>query len=136
MYALHVIGVSPPNDVVQPAGRAHLPGQVEKVTQGQVIGSTHNVPTSFDVSQSRYIDRNVGGATGVSKPLGFTIGMGPWRAPRMSGMTVIPPRTNIATNQGPVGVSNWQGRLRSGVDSLFAQSPTLEQIYASMTGGM
>lgn len=133
MYALHAM--SPPGPRVQPSGRAPLPGQFQVTTQPDVIGSTHNTPLAADVSVSRYIDQNTGGATGVSSPLGFTIGMQPWRSPRMSGITLIPPKTNIALNTGPVGESNWQGRLKSGVEELFSQGPTLEQIYTSLTGG-
>lgn len=133
--SLHTMSmVYPPPDIT-PDSRSGIPLSVTVSTHGDVIGSTRNTPVVNPVGIARYINRNVGGSTGVTNFQGFTSGMVPWRSRRMSGVTVVPPHSNVTGNVGPVGRSNWAGNVRSGVASMFSEPQSLEDIYRSMTGG-
>lgn len=133
MRALHVTPGAGSRDLPV-SGTVHYPTMGPQVSRQDVIGSTRNAPFAPGVSTA-YIVQTAGGSTGVTDPLGYTIGMWPWQDHRLSGATIVAPRQNVAGNRGPVGVSTWQQTLAAGVTQAYAQMPSIEDIYRSMAGG-
>lgn len=89
--------------------------------------------TSVDIT--RYIDRNIGGSTGVRIVNGWTSGLstGTWNAHHFKGRAVqLVPAQPASIRPGPVGRINYGGNLAAGVASQFEVPPSLEDIYRSI----
>jgi hypothetical protein len=85
------------------------------------------------VDITRYIDRNVGGRTGVRIVNGYTTGLNQsWNAHHFRGRAVQFVQRDLSKDGGSVGRTNFAESLRLGVDQQLSVMPSLEDIYRSI----
>lgn len=88
-------------------------------------------PISYVVTVPRPPLPSTGGLPGRTRMLGWTTGILPSRHYRMpfTGQVIVAPSQGVHPVEGPVGFSNRQGRLASGVAALVDQwLPSQQQI--------
>jgi hypothetical protein len=84
-------------------------------------------------ANQKYIVANYGGQPNNRRGLGWTTGLGIRRfaSSPITGKTLIPPRTQVNPQVGPVGFSTSGAFTAAGVASQTAVLPTPQQIAAS-----
>jgi hypothetical protein len=88
-------------------------------------------PISYVVTVPRPPLPSTGGMPGRTRMLGWTTGMLPSRnyRQRFTGQVIVAPSQGVHPVEGPVGFSNRQGRLASGVAALVDQwLPSQQQV--------
>lgn len=109
-------------------------------TKGTSQEGDFTPPISYVVTVPRPPLPSTGGMPGRSHMLGWTTGLLPSRfyRQRFTGKVLVVPTQGVHPVEGPVGFSNRQGRLASGVDALVNQwLPNQQQInedIVSMNG--
>lgn len=81
---------------------------------------------------------SIGGKMGEALRLGYTSGLAKLdrNVHHFTGRYVRFDRRDLAKDTGPVGRSNYSGKLYSGVEQQFSAAlPPLEEIYRGFTGG-
>ena len=125
----NVLGVSSPQWHVQTM-------QQNAVVQNGDTSTTRTDATAGgndrSVDITRYIDRNVGGTTGVRIVNGYTSGLNrAWTAHHFRGRAVQLVQRDLAKDTGPVGRTNFAESLRLGVDHQMSVMPSHDEIYRS-----
>lgn len=99
---------------------------------GRTDASAGGNDRSVDIT--RYIDRNIGGTTGVVINNGYTSGLNQyWNRHSFRGRAVqFEDISRTSDRGGPVGRINYGGNLQAGIDQQFSVMPSLEDIYRSI----